>query len=180
MDPADSDAGRVFSARRARIAQAAILLLCFQARLTAQPDTGANTVLKSIRERALKNVRTLPNYTCTSVIERSARRSVSHRFENIDRIHLEIAYIGDSELFGWPAGERIGEQDLRRFVGGSGDGRVGSGLRGAGSPGSRSPGAQKAHSTAPLADQQAQPGEAKQDGRGLGHGGRLDTGVQRE
>lgn len=87
--------------------------------MTAQPDAGAHAVLKSIRERALENVRTLPNYTCTSVIERSARRSVSHRFENVDRIHLEIAYIGGSELFGWPAGERIGEQDLRRFVGGS-------------------------------------------------------------
>ncbi len=87
--------------------------------MTAQPDAGAHAVLNSIRERALQNVRTLPNYTCTSVIERSARRSVSHRFENVDRIHLEIAYIGGSELFGWPAGERIGEQDLRRFVDGS-------------------------------------------------------------
>ncbi|MGC4051845.1 MAG: hypothetical protein QM757_21080 [Paludibaculum sp.] len=119
MDPSDRGAAPFVMARPIRIAQAAILLICLQARPAAQPETGANSILNGIRDRALQNLRTLPNYTCTSVIERSARRSVSHRFENVDRIHLEIAYIGGSELFGWPAGERIEEQDLRRFVGGS-------------------------------------------------------------
>lgn len=96
-----------------RIFAIAVPALC----VLAQPDPGAT--LQSIRDRALENVRTLPNYTCTSVIERSSRRSVKKKFEDVDRIHLEIAYIGGSELFGWPQGEKIADEDLRHFVAGS-------------------------------------------------------------
>ena len=103
-------------ARGSSLIGAAILPFIFFGQLASQPGAA---VMETLRERALDNLRALPNYTCTSTIERSSRRSLSHRFENIDRIRLEIAYVGGRELFGWPAGERIADEDLRRFVGGT-------------------------------------------------------------
>lgn len=85
----------------------------------AQQQVVASEMLNAIRERTLNNLHALPNYTCTSTIERSSRRGVSHRYENIDRIRVEIAYLGGRELFGWPEGERIAEEDLRQLVDGT-------------------------------------------------------------
>jgi hypothetical protein len=47
----------------------------------------------------------LPNYTCLETIERSRRRASGKRFELVDALHLEVAFVDGKELFSWP-GER--------------------------------------------------------------------------
>lgn len=94
---------------------AALVVFAFVLPALGQVDSALDT----IKERALESVRTLPNFTCTSLIERSSRRSVRKPLENVDRIRLEIGYIGGRELYGWPQGGAIAEADLRRLVEGT-------------------------------------------------------------
>ena len=85
----------------------------------APTDASAPAVLAKVRAGVLDNLSRLPNCTCTQVIERSYRRGAKRPFENVDRVRLEVGYIDGKELFGWPGGERLGEKDLDRLVGGT-------------------------------------------------------------
>jgi hypothetical protein len=87
--------------------------------LSTEPNAGAPPVLPRVRESVLDNLRRLPNYICSQTIERSYRNAASRPFGNIDRIRLEIGYIDGKEMFGWPGGERLAEDDVTRLVGGT-------------------------------------------------------------
>ncbi len=87
--------------------------------LAAGPCAESPAVLAKIRESVLENLRRLPNYTCGQTIERSYRSVATHLFENVDRIRLEVGYIDGREMFGWPGGEKLAEEDLNRLVGGT-------------------------------------------------------------
>ncbi len=80
----------------------------------AEPETA----LRRIDEQVLADLARLPNYTCTETIERSQRASSAKQFEPIDRVRLEIALVSGNELFGWPGGEKIAEDDITRLVAG--------------------------------------------------------------
>ncbi len=119
LDHSDDGSGCRAGAWIFRPVQVAILFFVLCSLSMAQSDAGGAVVLQTIRERAVDNLRALPNYTCTATIERSGRQSASRRYENIDRIRLEIGYVGGRELYGWPGGEKIAEDDLRQLVGGT-------------------------------------------------------------
>jgi hypothetical protein len=72
--------------------------------------------LARIRSKMADNLRRLPNYTCLMTIERSFRppgrvRDVVHQ----DTIRLEVAEVGDHELFGWP-GSALTDPHMENFV----------------------------------------------------------------
>jgi hypothetical protein len=58
--------------------------------------------LPRIREHLRDYVSKLPDYTCRVTIERSSRRTGRSPFELMDRLRLEVAYTGGSELYAWP------------------------------------------------------------------------------
>jgi hypothetical protein len=95
-----------------------LLFSCLSAAETAQTGESA-ALLARIREAALDNLRRLPNFTCGETIERSSRTGGKGPFESVDRVRLEVGYIDGRELFGWPGGEKLAEQDLRRLVHGN-------------------------------------------------------------
>ncbi len=99
--------------------EAAMFWLVLCSLWAAQPGAGAPETLAKIKQSVLGNLRTLPNYTCTQVIERSYRWPGGRSFENVDRVRLEIGYIDGKELFGWPGGEKLAEEDLHRLVSGA-------------------------------------------------------------
>jgi hypothetical protein len=72
--------------------------------------------LVRIRAKMADNLRRLPNYTCLMTVDRSARpagrvRDLVHQ----DTIRLEVAEVGEKELFGWP-GTTLLDQRIEDFV----------------------------------------------------------------
>jgi hypothetical protein len=49
----------------------------------------------------------LPDYTCRTTLERFLRPKARARFEQSDRLRLEVAYTGGQELYSWPGEDRF-------------------------------------------------------------------------
>ena len=81
-------------------------------------------LLDRILARAAQNLRGLPDYTCLQTIERSERSAPSRPFELIDRVRLEVAFVDNKELFGWPGVGKFEETDIGDLVQ---NGAIGSG-----------------------------------------------------
>jgi hypothetical protein len=58
----------------------------------------------------------LPSYTCLETVERYERRASSAPFELADRLRLEVAMIGDRELFAWPGDSRFEEKSIAQLI----------------------------------------------------------------
>src|ERR1035438_6838841 len=62
------------------------------------------------------NLRRQPNYTCLMTVERSARPAGRDRdLVHQDTIRLEVAEVGEKELFAWP-GETLLERRIEDLV----------------------------------------------------------------
>jgi len=75
--------------------------------------------LAEIKTRVADNQSRLPNYTCTETIERSRRRGDRGKFHPVDRVRLEVALVNNKEMFGWPGGDRIAEEEITNLVSGT-------------------------------------------------------------
>lgn len=85
----------------------------------AAPAQESLDQLAQIKLRVALNQQRLPNYTCTETIERSRRRADSRKFQALDRVRLEVALVDNKELFGWPGGDRIAEEEITNLVSGT-------------------------------------------------------------
>jgi hypothetical protein len=94
------------------------LLLAMCAILSA-PAQETLSQLAKIKALVSRNLQRLPNYTCTETIERSRRRGDKGKFQEIDRVRLEVALVDNKELFGWPGGDRIAEEEITNLVSGT-------------------------------------------------------------
>jgi hypothetical protein len=81
-------------------------------------------LLQRIRVVAAEMMLQLPDYTCTQTIERSRRPARSKKFELVDNLRLEVALVGNRELFAWPGATQFEERDIMEMVGG---GAIGTG-----------------------------------------------------
>ncbi|MBI4907228.1 MAG: hypothetical protein HY820_26625 [Acidobacteria bacterium] len=77
------------------------------------PDT---LLLARIKVRTSENIHSLPNFTCLETIERSVRAPRSQRFQLLDVLRLEVAYINRKEVFAWPGSANFEDGDLRELV----------------------------------------------------------------
>jgi hypothetical protein len=78
---------------------------------------GHSELLMRIRERMAQNLARLPNYTCRETIERTAVEGGSKHFTLIDRLRLEVAYVGGRELYAWPGAANFDERPINEIVG---------------------------------------------------------------
>lgn len=85
-----------------------------------KPLTAEDILLARIKVRAQENLQGLPNYTCLETIERSVRKSSSRRFELVDLLRLEVAYVNRKEMFAWPGSAKFDDRDITEMVGQSG------------------------------------------------------------
>jgi hypothetical protein len=74
-------------------------------------------LLARIRQHMAENLARLPNYTCRETVERTGGPAGSHHFELLDRLRLEVAYVGGKELYAWPGAANFDEQDITEMVG---------------------------------------------------------------
>lgn len=76
-------------------------------------------LLAKIKAKVSENLKRLPNYTCTEIIERWHRPTPSDRPRMLDTVRLEVAYVEGKELFGWPGAGRIDQSEIGKLVGGT-------------------------------------------------------------
>lgn len=105
-----------------RFAGALVLLTCLQAAAQTPAE-----LLNQIRRRMTDNLLHLPDYTCRETIERSLRNHDSKHYTLLDRLRLDVAYVGGKELYAWPGAPRFGEMALDKIVS---EGAIGNGTFG--------------------------------------------------
>jgi hypothetical protein len=80
------------------------------------PDEDPDQLLQRIRKQMIAHGSQLPNYTCHEVIDRLGRGAHSTTFVRLDRVELEVAFTGKSELFARTSNEQFQEQPIQSFV----------------------------------------------------------------
>src|SRR5579862_1483235 len=58
-------------------------------------------LLERIKQRALEDLASVPNYVCVDSIERSLLIPGQRQFRRLDRIHLELAHVAGADRFSW-------------------------------------------------------------------------------
>jgi hypothetical protein len=81
-------------------------------------------LLQRVRSHATEHLAQLPNYTCREVVDRLVRSGSN--WQHLDTVELEVAYVGQQEIFSRP-GEAFAEQSVDKVVSG---GTIGNGAFG--------------------------------------------------
>lgn len=92
------------------------LLACFTVMASSAQSP---SLLDRVKARAQENLRGLPDYTCTEVIQRSLRGPRERRLRHWDTVRVNVAYVGGKELFGKPGTGRVDDADLEKLLGGT-------------------------------------------------------------
>ena len=58
-------------------------------------------LLQQIKQRAIADLGSVPNYVCVDSIERSLWIQEERQFRRLDRLHLEVAHIESADRFSW-------------------------------------------------------------------------------
>src|SRR5262249_40653939 len=69
-----------------------------------------------IKARVAEHLAQLPNYSCHETIDRVLR--IRSTFRHLDTVKLEVAFVGQQELFSRPGEDRFGEQPIEKPVSG--------------------------------------------------------------
>jgi hypothetical protein len=73
-------------------------------------------LLQRIRSKITAHLSQLHNYTCHAVIDRLIRSVNTSNFDHRDTIDLEVAFVGDRELFSRAGETRFQEQPIHQIV----------------------------------------------------------------
>lgn len=103
-----------------RVAVAAITILCVAA--AELPDHVLN--LSRVKRKALQGLKSLPDYTCLAVTERSQQNVKDRAPRRIDTIRMEVAHSGSQDLYAWPGANRFETTHAGEMIG---SGMFGSG-----------------------------------------------------
>jgi hypothetical protein len=98
-------------------AELATLLLLGVALAVQSPGAEEpDALFQRIKAHTAEHLARLPNYTCHETIERIRR--VRGTFQHLDTVELEVAFVGQQELFSRPGEDRFGEQPIEKMVSG--------------------------------------------------------------
>lgn len=79
------------------------------------PDHVLN--LAQIRRNVQTSVLQAPDYACLETVERYGRTSAKNRFRHLDTLQLEVAVVGNKEVYGWPGDETFEDATPAGIVG---------------------------------------------------------------
>lgn len=72
--------------------------------------------LTRIKSRMREVIRRQPNYVCVEQIERSRRSGPKRRYELVDMVRLEVAYVDGKELFAWPGSNKFETAEFDKLI----------------------------------------------------------------
>jgi hypothetical protein len=117
----ERNAGRVPSHRPSKLVKLTIAFVCFSCWTSASgAEVQANEdpvgLLQRIRSKIAEHLSRLSNYTCHVEIARLERTVNSSSFGRRDSVELEVAFVGDRELFSRPGQAQFAEQPISQIV----------------------------------------------------------------
>jgi hypothetical protein len=71
-------------------------------------------LFQQIKTHMSEHLSKLPNYTCHETIERTLR--IGSDWRHLDTVELEVAFVGQKEIFAQPGQEKFDEQSVERLV----------------------------------------------------------------
>jgi hypothetical protein len=77
----------------------------------------ADVLPERIRQRVAENLARLPDYTCLMTIDRSARGPEGGNWRAVDRLRLEVSFVGGKELYSWPGARKFEDRPIHDLVG---------------------------------------------------------------
>src|SRR5690349_21861401 len=92
-----------------------IAILCLFFAFPEQAAPSEPALLSRIREHMRQRLLEVPNYTCQESIERLTKPHHARAFEEVDKVRLEVAQVGRTELLAWP-GVQFEPKPLSTFV----------------------------------------------------------------
>ena len=101
---------------RATVIRWIFSFLIFSFSAQSQSVENPDQLLQRIRKRMLAHTSQLSNYTCHEVIDRLTRPINSGRLEHTDRLELEVAFVGNEELFSRPGEAQFREREVHNIV----------------------------------------------------------------
>ena len=104
--------------RGALIVRLAAALFLLAAAAGAGDDPAA--LLAGIRQHMAENLARLPNYTCRETIERTGGDGGPRHLAFLDRLRVEVAYVGGRELYALPGEDQFEDRPLDEIVGSGG------------------------------------------------------------
>lgn len=94
-----------------------ILALATAGALAAQPELPPGVLVLSKVKRTMKAaLENVPNYTCIENIEREQLAPKARAFKLLDTVRLEVAELGERELYSWPGASKFEERSLTDFT----------------------------------------------------------------
>jgi hypothetical protein len=88
----------------ARAAAGVAFLVLIASGFAGDPKVDPVDLLQRIRSKVSSRLSQLPNYTCSETIDRFLKRP-STSLEPVDRVRLEVAFVGSRELYAEPGGQ---------------------------------------------------------------------------
>ena len=93
-------------------------VVCFRAFVLAGDELPAHVILLARAQHRLEaDLKRLPAFACMETIERFVRSKPKDRWKASDIVRVEVAQIGDKELFSWPGEDQFQEKGLGDIVG---------------------------------------------------------------
>jgi hypothetical protein len=97
-----------------RLAAGVVLSVLATAQSSLPPEV---LLLSRIRRHTKDDLSHLPNFTCLETIERSTRNSPMKPFDVKDVVQVEVAHVGERELFAWPGASNFENRPLAEMIG---------------------------------------------------------------
>jgi hypothetical protein len=96
--------------------KAAIVFVAAICAAQVTPATGdiAQTQLTEVRAGMGRTLRSLPNYVCLQKTERLRASQSKAKPKAVDTIELEIAHVGDKEMYSWPGRNMFADSQLQK------------------------------------------------------------------
>ena len=93
-----------------------VVLLVSGAALAVEPKNGDDpeALFRRVKARTAEHFAQLPNYTCHETVDRMQR--IRSNFQHLDTLELEVAFVGQRELFSRSGEDNFGE--LEKIVSG--------------------------------------------------------------
>ncbi len=74
--------------------------------------------LERIKKHVKANLARIPDYTCLQTIDRQERRPNSIGFQPVDQVRLDVARIGNREVYSWPGEDAFEARSVAELAGG--------------------------------------------------------------
>jgi hypothetical protein len=93
------------------------IALLLGAAITALPAQETGPLLDDFLSRMKEELAKLPDYVCTQTVKRMSRAEETRSWESMDQIRMDVALVGDSELYGKPGAKTFEKRPVAQWAG---------------------------------------------------------------